>query len=173
MSKEFFAHVIFFQGIGEYTNGTTFFGFIHDEIRVVFQRPNLSQPLPFLLFFSLNAGPVASILSNVICVTSETVFHPSYSHVHTHLLSSFCTSCHPKKDTHVVSAMIGHLEKDARLREQKDNRPLSHQFRRPRLTERYLQKVEATEKIAFSAISCKSRSDTEILIIHCPFLQKA
>ena len=79
----------------------------------------------------------------------------------------------PNKDTHVVSAMIGHLEKDARLREQKDNRPLSHQFRRPRLTERYLQKVEATEKIAFSAISCKSRSDTEILIIHCPFLQKA
>ena len=32
------------------------FGFIHDEIRVVFQRPNLSQPPPFLLFLSLNAG---------------------------------------------------------------------------------------------------------------------
>ena len=61
-------------------NGPTILASIH-EIRVVFQRPILSQLPLFRLFLSLDAGPVASILSNLICVTNETVFHLSYSHV--------------------------------------------------------------------------------------------
>ena len=47
-----------------------------------------------------------------------------------------------------VSPMIQHLATDARLIQQKDNRPLPHQLRRPRLRERYPQKVLATEKKA-------------------------
>ena len=45
-----------------------------------------------------------------------------------------------RKETHVVSVMIPNLETEAR-RDEKDNRPLLHQKRRHKLTERYPQKV--------------------------------
>ena len=85
----------------EWTDG---FGFIHDEIKVVLQKPTLSQPR--LFFFSLNAGPVASIVSNFICVTSEIVFHPSYSHVIRTDSRPFAHLLHPKKDNEAVIKMI-------------------------------------------------------------------
>ena len=47
-----------------------------------------------------------------------------------------------QKETRVVSVMIPRLETDA-IRDEKDNRPLLHQKRRHRLTERYSQKVQA------------------------------
>ena len=50
-----------------------------------------------------------------------------------------------RKEIHVVSAMIRHLALDLRLTEQKGTRPLPHQIRRARLTERYPQKVQSTE----------------------------
>ena len=46
-----------------------------------------------------------------------------------------------RKETHVVSVMIEHLETDA-IRGKKNNRPLVHQKRRHRLTERDHQKVQ-------------------------------
>ena len=47
------------------------------------------------------------------------------------------------KETHVVSVMIPHLETDVRG-DKKEKRPLLHQKRRQRLTERYPQKVQAS-----------------------------
>ena len=41
-----------------------------------------------------------------------------------------------QKETHVVSVLGQRLATDARLREQKDDRYLPHQIRRPRLTAR-------------------------------------
>ena len=49
-----------------------------------------------------------------------------------------------RKETHVVSVMNEHLETDA-MRNEKGNRPLLHQKRRHRLTERNHLKVEAPE----------------------------
>ena len=50
-----------------------------------------------------------------------------------------------RRKTHVVSVMIEHLETDA-VRGKNDNRPLLHQKRRHRLTERFPQKVHAAEE---------------------------
>ena len=52
-----------------------------------------------------------------------------------------------RKETHIVSAMIQRLE-TVELRHEKDDRLLPHQIRRPRLTERYPQKDQATEEKA-------------------------
>ena len=49
-----------------------------------------------------------------------------------------------RKETHVVSVMNENLESDA-MRNEKGNRPLLHQKRRHRLTERNHLKVEAPE----------------------------
>ena len=69
-----------------------------------------------------------------------------------------------RKETHVVSAMIRHLETDARLREQKDNRTLPHHIRRPRLTERYPQKVQATEEKTLQMKGSEFRADKDYVI---------
>ena len=55
--------------------------------------------------------------------------------------------------------MSKRLATDARLTEQKDDRPLPHQIRRPRLTERErsFQKVEATEEKALQTKGAESR----------------
>ena len=53
-----------------------------------------------------------------------------------------------QKDTHVVSVMIQRLETDA-IRDKKDNRPLLHQKRRHRPTDRYPRKVQAAEGRVF------------------------
>ena len=53
-----------------------------------------------------------------------------------------------QKETHVVSVMIQCLEKDA-IRDKKDNRPLLHQKRRHRPTDRYPRKVQAAEGRVF------------------------
>ena len=52
-----------------------------------------------------------------------------------------------RKETHVVSVMNGPLETVAVVRDKKDDRPLPHQIRRPRLTarEKNPQKNQATE----------------------------
>ena len=50
-----------------------------------------------------------------------------------------------REETRVVSVMIEHLETDA-TRDKKDNRPLLHQKRRHRLTERKRQKGQASEE---------------------------
>ena len=50
-----------------------------------------------------------------------------------------------RKETHAVSVMIERLETDA-IRDEKDTRPLLHQKRRHRLTERNHQKVQALEE---------------------------
>ena len=50
-----------------------------------------------------------------------------------------------RKETHVVSVLIEHLETDA-IRDKKDNRFLLHQKRRHRVTERNRQKVQASEE---------------------------
>ena len=49
-----------------------------------------------------------------------------------------------RKETHVVSVIIEHLETDA-IRDKKDSRLLLHQKRRHRLTERNHQKVQASD----------------------------
>ena len=49
-----------------------------------------------------------------------------------------------RKETHVVSVMIEHLETDV-IKDKKDNRPFLHPKRRHRLTERNLQKVQVSE----------------------------
>ena len=48
--------------------------------------------------------------------------------------------------------------------EQKDDRPLPHHIRRPRLTARYPQKVQATEEKALQTKGAESRADTEHVI---------
>ena len=50
-----------------------------------------------------------------------------------------------RQETHAVSVMIEHLATDA-IRNLKDNRPLLHQTRRHRLTERNHLKVQASEE---------------------------
>ena len=50
-----------------------------------------------------------------------------------------------RKETHVVSVMNEHLGTDAMRNEKGGNRPLLHQKRRHRLTERNHLKVEASE----------------------------
>ena len=47
-----------------------------------------------------------------------------------------------RKETHVVSVLIRHLETDARTTGKKDNRPLPHIIRRHRLADIYPQKVQ-------------------------------
>ena len=65
-----------------------------------------------------------------------------------------------RKETHVVSVMIHRLATGlARVREQKDKRPLPHQIRRHRLTERYTQKVQATEERAFVEQEARFRAE--------------
>ena len=51
------------------------------------------------------------------------------------------------KKTPAVSVMIQRLERAAEFTDEKDNRPLPHQIRRPRLTEREKnrQQIQATE----------------------------
>ena len=48
-----------------------------------------------------------------------------------------------------------------RLREQKDGRPLPHQDRRPRLTVRYPQQIQATESKTLQAKGAKFRAATK------------
>ena len=63
-----------------------------------------------------------------------------------------------RKETHVVSVMIQRLESDA-IRDEKDNRPLLHQKRRHRLTERNLQKVQVAEEKVFLEKETEFRAD--------------
>ena len=62
------------------------------------------------------------------------------------------------QETHVVSAMIPHLETDAR-RDKKDNRPLLHQKRRHRLTGRCPQKGPAAEERALLEQEAEFRAE--------------
>ena len=59
-----------------------------------------------------------------------------------------------------------HLATDSRLTEQKDDRPLPHQDRRPRLTERekHPQTVQATEEKALQTKGAEFRADLENVI---------
>ena len=50
------------------------------------------------------------------------------------------------KETHVVSVMNQHLATSARIVGQKGQSSSPHSVRRPRLTEKYTQKVQATEE---------------------------
>ena len=66
-----------------------------------------------------------------------------------------------REETHVVSVLNLPLETVAELRDEKDDRPLPHQIRRPRLTARKknLQNNQATEmKDKRSKIPCRYRS---------------
>ena len=68
-----------------------------------------------------------------------------------------------RKGTHVVSVMIPRLETDA-IRDKWDNRPLPHQNRRHRLTERNPQKAEEAEERALleqEAGACAEISEGE------------
>ena len=55
----------------------------------------------------------------------------------------------------------------AEVRDEKDNRPLPHQIRRPRLTvrEKIIQNNRATEMKALQTKRAKFRADTDIVII--------
>ena len=63
-----------------------------------------------------------------------------------------------RKETHVVSVMIQRVETEA-VRDKKDKRPLLHRKRRHILTERYLQKVEATEGEVLLEQEARFRAD--------------
>ena len=66
-----------------------------------------------------------------------------------------------RKETHVVSVMTDYpLETVAVVRDEKDDCPLPHQIRRPRLTAN-----QATEMKALQTKAAKFRADTEIVII--------
>ena len=71
------------------------------------------------------------------------------------------------KETHVVSVMNLPRETVAEVRDEKENRPLSHQIRRPRLTvrEKNPQKNQAIEMKALQTTGAKFRADTETVII--------
>ena len=66
-----------------------------------------------------------------------------------------------RKETHPVSVMILYLETDVQVQRQKDKRPLPHQMRRHRLTDRHPQKDQAAEekalRIASGRIPCRYR----------------
>ena len=72
-----------------------------------------------------------------------------------------------RKETHVVSVMNQPLETVAGFTDEKDNLPLPHQIRRPRLTarEKNPQKIQATEMKALQTKGATFRADTEIVII--------
>ena len=71
-----------------------------------------------------------------------------------------------RMETHFVSVMNWPLETVAELRDEKDNRPLPHQIRRPRLTvrEETPQKNQATEMKALQTKGARFRADTEFVI---------
>ena len=66
-----------------------------------------------------------------------------------------------RKETHVVSVMILGLETEA-IRDNKDNRPLLHQKRRHRLTERYPEKVQAAEEKVLLEQEARFRADISL-----------
>ena len=63
------------------------------------------------------------------------------------------------KETHVVSPMILHLGTDARIRKEKDNRPLLHQIQRQRLTGKNPSTDQAAEVRALGQEGADSRAD--------------
>ena len=66
-----------------------------------------------------------------------------------------------RKETHVVSVVIEHLETDA-ISGKKDSRPLLHQERRHRLTERNHQKVEVAEEKVLLEPEAEIRADISL-----------
>ena len=74
-----------------------------------------------------------------------------------------------QKETHVVSVMTNlHKETCAMVRGKKDDRPLPHQVRRPRLTarEKISQKHQVTEMKALQTKGAKFRAVTKIVKHH-------
>ena len=67
------------------------------------------------------------------------------------------------KETHVVSPMILHLGTDARIRKEKDNRPLLHQIQRQRLTGKNPSTDQAAEVRALGQEGADSRADKKIV----------
>ena len=63
------------------------------------------------------------------------------------------------KETHVVSPMILHLGTDARIRKEKDNRPLLHLIERQRLTGKNPSTDQAAEVRALGQEGADSRAD--------------
>ena len=66
-----------------------------------------------------------------------------------------------RKETHVVSVLIEHLETDA-IRDKKDNRPVLHQKRRHRLTKRNSQKVQVAEGKVLVEPEAEFRADISL-----------
>ena len=70
-----------------------------------------------------------------------------------------------RKETHVVSVMIHlPLETVTAVRDEKDDRPLPHQIRRPRLTtrEKNFQKHQMIEMKTLQTKEAKIRADTKL-----------
>ena len=72
-----------------------------------------------------------------------------------------------RKKTHVASVMNQPPETVAGCTDEKDNRPLPHKIRRPRLTakEKNPQQIQATEMKALQTKGAQFRADTENLKI--------
>ena len=68
------------------------------------------------------------------------------------------------KETHVVSPMILHLGTDARIRKEKDNRPLLHLIQRQRLTGKNPSTDQVAEVRAFGQKGADSRAEIKIVI---------
>ena len=74
-----------------------------------------------------------------------------------------------RKETRFVSFMIEHLETDA-IRDKKDNRPLLHQKRSHRLTERNHQKVQASEEKVPLEMEAELRPDISVEKVYEPVM---